>query len=362
MKTIHLVYPHGLQISTPYAIGRNLGRRLEQHYQVIYYNLESPVTIQPGPDDILVGHAMPSPFTCFRRNLKQPGWQRVILITPYSHGDPRYNAFIDPFLHDCDLYLAITGNYWFRSVQDSIYAHWLPKMVHLDLAIDRQDFPAIKERFNPPGQRSFVYIGVNKPYKNLGYLNQIAMRLPLIRFHWIGAGQAFSNLKPLGVRDFARLEARKQIQGYDFLITVGNSDPNPTTILEAMSWGLIPVCSEQSGYTGYPGIINLPLDNLGEAVKIVRSLQDNPESQLLEKQFANWQALDKHFHWDRFADQVIEAIESDASPKIKPIPVRRKLYLRWLDLISPYATWRRPRHLSRVLLQKLRSTTNHEPV
>jgi glycosyltransferase involved in cell wall biosynthesis len=354
MRTIHLIYPHGSRISCPDAIGRKIGQCLEQHYKVLYYNLESPETIHPGPDDILVGHAIPSPYSIFRRSLNQPGWRRVILITPFAHGDPRYYAFVDRFIDQCDLYLAITGRYWFQSLKDSAFARWLPKMVHLDLAVDRQDFPVLKDSFNPPGKRSFVYIGIYKPYKNLGYLSGMAGQLPNTRINWIGVGRSFPNLKPLGALDFSESEAKEVVRQYDFMITVGNSDPNPTTILEAMAWGLIPVCTEQSGYAGYPGIINLPLDNLDEAVRIVQRLQECPEAELKEMQRVNWIALDEHFNWDRFTRQVQDAIESEVSPSLEPISAQRRYYLRWIEWLSPYATWRRPRHLSRVLAHAIR--------
>lgn len=356
MKTVHLIYPHGQRISCPDAIGRNLGLHLEKSYRVKYYSLESPETIYPGQDDILVGHAIPSPYSIFRRSLHQPGWSRVILITPFAHGEARYYAFVDRFIAQCDLYLAITGNYWFQSVKESAFAHWLPKMVHLDLAVDRQDFPNLKQNFNPPGKRSFVYIGIYKPYKNLGYLSHISGRLPDMTFDWIGIGRSYPNLKPLGSLDFSIPEAKEVVRKYDFMITVGNSDPNPTTILEAMSWGLIPVCTEQSGYTGFPGIINIPLDDLDKAINILRFLQECPESKLKELQQLNWQALENHFNWGRFTRQVQDAIECESSPCLLPISNRRRLYLRWIEWLSPYATWRRPRHLSRVLAYAVRQS------
>jgi glycosyltransferase involved in cell wall biosynthesis len=348
-KIIHLVYPHKPRISAPDAIGRHLGQRLEQAYRVIYHDLESLQAIHPSSDDVLLGHAMPSPFTCFRQSLKQPGWQRVLLITPYSHGDPQYNAYIDRFIGQCDMYMAITGNFWFRTIQDSIFSHWLPKMVHLDMAVDRNDFPVLKNGFNPPGQRKFVYIGVYKACKNLSYLNQIAARFPAAKIDWIGTGRSFSHLKPRGAYDFSTPEAKKLIQSYDFLITVGSSDANPTTILEAMSWGLVPVCTQQSGYADYDGIVNLPLDDLESAVKILNNLQALPEDRLRAMQQDNWRALDNHFNWERFSNQVIEAVESEASPAVMPISTHRRWLIRWAELKSVYAIWRRPRHLSRVL-------------
>lgn len=354
METVHLIYPHGARISAPDAIGRNLGQRLEKQYQVLYYNIEDPRSIQPGPHDILLGHASPSPFTVLRRSLKHPGWQRVILMSPFSHGDLGNNAFIDHFIERCDLYLAITGNYWYRTTPDSVFSLWFPKMIQLDMAVNRRDFPVIKTRFNPPGQRSFVYIGVDTAQKNLGYLNQIAGQFPETRFSCIGPKRAYSNLKCLGTMDFTTPQAQTIVREHDFLITVGRSDANPTTVLEAMSWGLIPVCTEQSGYTNYPGIINIPLNALDQSVSILHRLQECPEAVLKEMQQVNWMALDEYFNWDRFANQVIAAIESDVSPPIRRAPLRRRLYIRWMELLSSYAVWRRPRYLSRILFYAIR--------
>ncbi len=78
-------------------------------------------------------------------------------------------------------------------------------------------------------------------------------------------------------------KTRKQknlIKKYDFLITVGSSDANPTTILEAMAWGLIPVCSVQSGYEGFSGIRNISIDDMEDAVATINKLQSVSEEQL----------------------------------------------------------------------------------
>jgi len=55
--------------------------------------------------------------------------------------------------------LAITGNAWMKRLKDSPFQHWEPKIVHVDLAVDRADFPIIKKNFNPAGKRRFLYIG-----------------------------------------------------------------------------------------------------------------------------------------------------------------------------------------------------------
>ena len=62
------------------------------------------------------------------------------------------------------------------------------------------------------------------------------------------------------------------------MITVGSADANPTTILEAMAWGLIPVCSIQSGYKGFSSIPNISIDCIDDALLTIKHLQSIPES------------------------------------------------------------------------------------
>jgi glycosyltransferase involved in cell wall biosynthesis len=353
MTTIHLIYPHGAAISCPDAIGRNLSKRLRKRYEVRQYNYEDTMGIKPGPSDVLIGHAHPAPGTIFRRSAKHGGWKRILMLEPYNH-DPKQNAFLDPLIRHCNLFLAITGNYWFNSIEKSLFQHWKPKMVHVDLAIDRQDFPQIKTKFNEPGRRRFLYIGHSFWQKNPGYLSEISSLLPKQKISWIGGGRrGILGLNPLGVQDFRSAQAKQLVAEHDFLITVSKADANPATILEAMAWGLIPVCTPQSGYIGFPGIQNIPLDDVRNAVKILRELQETPASNLLEMQSLNFEALDKHFNWDRFVDQIVEAIESDYSPPLGEEPWRVKAKLAWAGLTSPYSILS-PLNLLRFVIRSLR--------
>lgn len=355
MKTVHLIYPHGAAISTPDAIGRNLSERLRKRYEVLQYDCEDTGVIKPGPSDVLIGHAHPAPWTIFRRSVKQPGWKRILMLEPYTHGDAMQVAFLNPVIKYCNLFLAITGNYWFNSVENSTFSHWKPKMVHMDLAVDWNDFPRLKKRFNKPGYRRFLYIGHCLWFKNISYLSEIARLMSETKISWIGrSNQAIQGLNPLGFQDFRRAEAKQLIAEHDFLITVGKADANPTTILEAMAWGLIPVCTPQSGYIGFPGIVNIPVGDAQKAVKILRELQEAPASDLLEMQSLNFEALDKHFNWDRFADQVVSAIESDEGPPLNEEPWRVKAMLRWAAWTSPYSMVR-PENLIRFIIRSLRS-------
>ena len=210
-------------------------------------------------------------------------------------------------------------------------------MVHLDLAIDRGDFPPLKTAFGAPGRRRVVYVGHTHRYKNTPYLSQIAALVPETEFAWLGTGSRdIRGLKPLGQIEFASQAGKDLVTGFDFLLTVGKADCNPTTILEAMAWGLIPICTPTSGYQGIPSIPNVPLDNAAAAAAILRRLLNADESELLAMQAENWRLLDQHYTWERFAGQVIAAIESTDSPPVLRESPQRRLAFMFCDLTSPY--------------------------
>ena len=317
-KRVHLVYPHGPRVSAPDSIGRHLGQRLAARYDVVLHDWDERGVIKPEPGDVLLGHPHPAPGTIFRRSARERGWSRVLMMAPYDH-DPRQVAFENPVIRDCDLFLAITGPYWFAATVGSPCSHWRPKMIHLDLAVDRSEFPVLAREFHPPGERTFVYIGSTAAAKNTPYLAVLARRMPTVRFAWIGPGRrGIDWLERLGPADFATAEGRATIAQFDFMVTVGRADANPTTILEAMAWGLLPVCSPQSGYAGIPSITNVALDDPDEAVAVLARLNTLPEEGLLAIQAENWRLLDEHFNWKRFADRVVAAIECSASPPLGP--------------------------------------------
>ena len=58
--------------------------------------------------------------------------------------------------------------------------------MHIDLAVNRSDFPFIKKNFNPIKKRRFLYIGHTALYKNFSLLERLAEKLPDIEFAWIG--------------------------------------------------------------------------------------------------------------------------------------------------------------------------------
>jgi len=317
--TIHLVYPHKNRISAPDVIGYVLSQALSSLEPVVRHDYDSIGKIVPGPKDILIGHPHPVPFTIFRSSLDSSKWSRIIILQPFNL-DINQVGFIDSIIDRCDLFLAITGRYWFDRIAQSCLSRWTPKMVHIDLAVDRSSFPRIKVRFNAPGQRKFIYIGNDNPVKNVPYLSKIAQALPEYRFAWAGRGRDQVGMQQLGYIDFSSENGKELISQFDFMITVGTADANPTTILEAMSWGLVPVCTPTSGYENIPGIVNVPSNDLEEAVSVLRQLEEAPEEELLSLVARADEMLTTHFNWDRFCRQVISTLMSNDSPVLPQYP------------------------------------------
>jgi hypothetical protein len=362
VRTIHFIYPHGPSPACPHAIGVKLAERLRSRYRVLHYALPYPHAIVPQPGDILLGHPDAAAWSVFRRSLGLPGWSRRIGMSPFTQADSQY-SYLHRVIPRCDLFLTITGEFWFERIPSSDFAHCAPKMRHLDLAVDRADFPRLKHRFNPPGQRRFLYIGHAGAYKNLGYLDALARRMPGTRFGWIGDRKRPSWHPALaweGLRDFRRDDARELVASYDFLITVGRADPNPTTILEAMAWGLIPVCTRESGYHRESGVVNVPLDDDAGLDAVIARLQVMPEDELSRLQELNLARIGERFTWDRFATTVSDAIESDAAPAVARASLTARARLWRSELGTPVAPWRY-HHLRRALLRRFCGTDVGHP-
>jgi hypothetical protein len=334
-----LVYPHSAAIGCPQAIGRNLAQRLSKRWDVEMHQWESVGRLAPDAETALIGHPHPSPFSIFRRSASQPGWGRVILLCPFN-ADPRQVAWLEPLVERADEYVAITGPYWFRAIKGSPFARWLPRMRRQDLAVDRRDFPRIKRRFAAKGKRRFLYIGHEGWPKNTAFLSRLARQRPAWDFAWMGSGKAIPGVRSLGRQDFARADAKRLVAGFDFMITVGSADANPTTILEAMAWGLLPVCTPQSGYEGMDGIVNVPLDDDAGALRVLDGLQDAADARLKAWVRKNDGRLKSDYTWDGFAANIVRAIEGRGRAPLAPRPAGEALRLTLAGLGGPNRAWR----------------------
>jgi hypothetical protein len=360
-STIHLVYPHGPGVATPHVIGRRLAEHLSRRHRVVLHDWDAITAMEPSQGDVLIGHPHPLPGTVFRRSFRRRGWSRRLVLSPFT-GDARQVAFLDPFVRAADAYLAITGSWWAREVSATRFAHWAPRMIHLDLAVDPLDFPSVKHCFSPAGKRRILYVGHTGWYKNVAYLSEIARARPDWHFGWIGRGKPseIPGVEHLGFRDTSAPDTRELVASYDFLLTVGRADANPTTILEAMGWGLLPFCTPQSGYVDEPGIVNVPLDDVPGALRVLDRWQQAPDSDLRSAQRVNHARLRQHYSWERFGDQVESALDAELPP-VLPASVANRMGLTVTALASPYGPFgaQGRRLASAVLRRRLASRVRH---
>ena len=305
--TIHLIYPHRNRISAPDVIGLNLHRILRKIDRVVCHEIDSTYRIYPALGDVLIGHPHPFSKTVFRRSMKSPNWSKIIIVQPFNH-DFSQVGYIDDLIENCDLFLAITGDYWMDRIHESYFDWWSPRMIQLDLAVDRASFPFLKTSFNPAGKRKFLYIGNDHPGKNISFLRDLA-EYAGYRISWAGRGAAVNGLNRLGFLEFSDISVlKKLIADHDFLITVGSFDANPTSILESMSWGLIPICTTSSGYVNSPGIVNISGICLKSAKDTLDHLQYCEQSELLCKQNLGHRLLEERFNWIEFENKIVSAL------------------------------------------------------
>ena len=332
--TVHFVYNKGINLKTPDTILHELSQRLARRFHLKTYSIVERGTIRPSPGDILLGH--PSRYardSIFNRSFEQEGWARKIIFCPFSHAMPRDAAAIDPLVDRADHYLALCGPYWFDTMDASLLSHWRYKTMRCDLGINRNDYLLTKAGFNPPGRRRFLYIGNAGPMKGVDYFCALAEANPHLSFSWIGwqgpeqrpAGTLRSEYGPLehrlrsgpvvtyGGTNWRDRASTDLVASHDFLLTCGRSDSNPTTILEATAWGLVPVAPVQCGYYGDDWLLNIPLDDIAGASAILNALNMAPEAELIARRTAGLARLDSHYTWDHAAAQVMACISAPAA-------------------------------------------------
>lgn len=334
--TIHIVYTTGNRRFPPDAVGIELEARFQANFEVKRYNYTSQGAISPSPGDILIGHPSYRKGHLFENSLRQSGWAKKIALCPFSPGDPMQAAYLSRIITRVDWFAAITGPYWFSQLSNTLFAHFEKKIIHIDLAVNTRFFQPVKQTYSAPRSRSFLYIGHTSPFKNTAYLGEIAAALPEAHFVHVGRGN-IPGFEKIGRIDFQSKDGKKVINNADFLITAGDADANPTTILEAMAWGLIPICTAQSGYPATDSIINIPLNDVPRAINTLRPLLHEDPQTLLKMASINRHLLQTHYNWERFYEQILRLAKTNRTAPRLPTPdIRTRLLLRCAHLLSDH--------------------------
>lgn len=314
---IHFVYafPHNTQeIHSPHCITRNLYNFLSKRADVKYYQWDYKGVADVKPNDIFIGHPHYDAQTIVQRTIREKKCKFMATIHPLHTADPSHNMPFDPLTRRADKVFSICGPYWYDTIEQTPFKHWKKKIVRLDMAVDGNHFPYVRKSFNPVGKRKLVYIGSSMPMKNLGFLTSMMKRLYDQRLHWYGGdgSHPLARLPNVDVTGWVRLDqgmAAKITEECDVFVNVSNSDANPTTLLEAMAWGIIPACTKESGYWKDPLFTELHLDDMEATVNTIRTLMDTPEAALLQRAEKARTEIETKYNWDRFCHTVWNELE-----------------------------------------------------
>lgn len=309
-------HPNSGYNTSPFTITTHLFNYLSERAQVIYCPWDSHTIPEITEDTILVGHPHYDPNTIVQQIFRQD----IPMAAKYSI-HPLHTVRVEdnwPFNHiakKADGIFSICGPYWYDTIEDTLFKDWKSKITRLDMAVDCGVWKYRKTRFNEPGKRGVVYVGSSMPQKNLGYFQQIASLMPGINFRWYGGSgdhpmSRLPNVQIFGRYDFPNDEIMNDMYDFgDIFLNVSISDANPTTILEfGLAGGLIPICTQTSGYWNDPSFINIPHDAV-EAARIIRHWLQSPSEELEKLSASNREVCQRDYTWEKFCTTIWKTLE-----------------------------------------------------
>lgn len=310
-------------IQSPYENTKHIYLALKELMPTYLYDLSEKVDCKFLPEDIFIGHPyFPHKDGAFGvtemafRSVIRPRMTALIAplhcntIIETSHINKAFLDDVDALMPRVDLLFAIMGQYWWDQWETSPYAHWKPKMVRLDMAVDVAHYPRIKSQFNKAGKRGYLFIGSSwDKRKGSDYFADLMARCGGAPCGWIGDGPEIPGVPRISGQRALTPEFMTGIaKRYDFFVSTARADPNPTTILESMAWGFPVVCTPQSGYYETDYRANISLTDLDSSIKTLNELQKAPEDHLLNMADSARKVVESEYTWEKFCMAVTERI------------------------------------------------------
>ncbi|MEX1183850.1 MAG: hypothetical protein WEF86_11505 [Gemmatimonadota bacterium] len=310
--------------SQPTSVTTNLYRGLKELAPTVLYDFRRRARIDVRADEILLGHPH-FPFQAGKSGVVEESVRRgsaegpVVLLSPLHcdvsvqtwHINADYLRHVGSLLPLSDGLLAVMGRYWWDQWDSSPFHHWKPKMTRLDLAVDSAHFPHLKKEFRAPGQRRYLFIArSDDERKGAALFSRIAQRLGPDKCGWIGAGPDIPHVKRISnVRPLTPAFMRAVAAEYDVFVSTATADPNPTTILEALSWGFPVACTPQSGYYEDDVITSISQDT-DAALDVLLSFQRMSDTDLKHRSRLGRCIVESDYTWDRFRQTVTGVIQA----------------------------------------------------
>lgn len=300
-------------LRAPQSITYFVGKSLEAQYKVKLYDLREKLTICPEPGDILLGHLWIGQNTVMWNSIHDARFSKKILIQPYNNNETQL-GWVREGLMFCDGMIAIGGDYWVDNFSESPLKNFRKKIFHLNMAVDATSYPIVKNEFNPPNKRRFLYIGRQSRFgdeKGIGLLEELAKRIPDFQGGYICAGAEINGWKKISEPTALTPDLMKTIASdYDVLINMSRADAQATTILEAMSWGFPVACTNQSGYSREKSIFYLSLEDMNHNVDVINKIQNLTDDEIKSISVENRSVVEGKYCWDVFVSNFEKLMRS----------------------------------------------------
>ena len=331
----HIVYPSDSEYRAPGAIGFHLARYLSRAgLEVRTHDWAAATALEPRDDWLLIGHPHPRPLTTFRRNVGKRGWAQTLALMPMN-GDLMQRAFASKALSEADKILALAGPEWQAYLEiDPQYQMYVHKTHFLDMAAAPEFFPLLPNRDCPPHRRGVLYVGHSHHPKASPTLRAIRHQFPDRRFAWLGSGPPLEGFEHPEFGDLTSSSARAFMSNFHVIVNVSSADANPTTLLEGMFLGLLPVSTRHSGWSELQGIIHANDRSVAALTASIRMALDMPRETLEKRIHDNRDRALRQFTWEEFGRRVWEII---SQPIQEPLADLGRSDARRLRAIESFA-------------------------
>lgn len=300
-------------LRAPQSITYNVAKLLGRKFNVRLYDLTERIKIRPADGDILLGHMWPDRESIMWQSLEDASFSARYLIGPYNN-DANQIGWMRTAVEVCDKFFAICGDYWVDHLSSSPFCDLSSKIVHLNMAVNANEYPVVKQRFSKPGERRFLYIGRIGSYgdeKGVHLLEEFAASIPNFQGGYICGGGVIKGWRKICDPTNLTAEFMREIAGdYDFFINMSRADAQATTVLEAMCWGFPVLCTNQTGYSRDERLLYLSLDDMSANIEMIKAVQFMPEEELREIALANRKQAEMKYNWRNFESRLDESFRS----------------------------------------------------
>ncbi len=309
-------------IFAPNSITYFVLNALSKHYKVKLYHLQETTDVQINDEDVLLLHLYPSLVagkwaevdknTVGYKLMRQKKGAESFLLAPYNHDIKQVGWLRDTFSQNPHLkFITICGQHWYESWDQSPLKDVLPRenVLQVNMGINPTDYPFLKRRFSPKGERKFLYIGRTNYPKNISALEDIALKIKNFQGGYISDGEIRGWKKISNSTHLTKELIETLSEEYDFFLSTSEFDAQATTVLEQMCIGLIVACTPESGLN-YPTIIKLDKNDNAFNCKQIEIMQQIEESELLETVQANRKIAEEHHSWSQICGAINEFISN----------------------------------------------------